>query len=115
MILISIWQALTEVHAKGARGHVDCREILKDNSLASAVPIVTVTHPLAKVTHEAAIWKHRSKRTGNPDGGSKKTLGFQTPNQVCFDIHPSVARASRIHKLTRSKGGTGHGVHNGRS
>jgi Fe-S cluster assembly scaffold protein SufB len=44
-----------EAQAKGARGHVDCREILKDNAVASAVPIVKVTHPLAKVTHEAAI------------------------------------------------------------
>jgi len=44
-----------EPHAKGARGHVDCREIVKDHAVASAVPIVKVTHPLAKVTHEAAI------------------------------------------------------------
>ena len=44
-----------EAHAKGARGHVDCREIVKDNALASALPIVKVTHFLAKVTHEAAI------------------------------------------------------------
>ncbi len=46
---------IMEAHAKGARGHVDCREILKDHAVASAVPIVKVTHPLAKVTHEAAI------------------------------------------------------------
>lgn len=44
-----------EAHAKGAWGHVDCREILKDHAVASAIPIVYVTHPLAKVTHEAAI------------------------------------------------------------
>jgi Fe-S cluster assembly scaffold protein SufB len=30
-------------------------EIVKDNAVAKAVPIVKVTHPLAKVTHEAAI------------------------------------------------------------
>ena len=46
---------IMEAHAKGARGHVDCREIIKDHAVASAVPIVKVTHPLAKVTHEAAI------------------------------------------------------------
>ena len=46
---------IMEAHAKGARGHVDCREIVKDHAVASAVPIVKVTHPLAKVTHEAAI------------------------------------------------------------
>jgi len=42
-------------NAEGARGHVDCMEIVKDNAVASAVPIVKVTNSLAKVTHEAAI------------------------------------------------------------
>lgn len=46
---------ITEGNAEGARGHVDCMEIVKDNAFASAVPIVRVTNPLAKVTHEAAI------------------------------------------------------------
>jgi Fe-S cluster assembly scaffold protein SufB len=46
---------ITEGNAEGARGHVDCLEIVKDNAIAKAVPIVNVTHPLAKVTHEAAI------------------------------------------------------------
>lgn len=46
---------ITEGNAAGARGHVDCMEIVKDNAVASAVPIVKVTNPLAKVTHEAAI------------------------------------------------------------
>jgi Fe-S cluster assembly scaffold protein SufB len=45
----------TEGNAPGARGHVDCLELVKDRAIASAVPIVKVTHPLAKVTHEAAI------------------------------------------------------------
>ena len=39
-----------EAAAKGARGHVDCREIVKDHALGSAVPIVKVTHPLADET-----------------------------------------------------------------
>ena len=45
----------TEGNAAGARGHVDCMEIVKDNAVASAIPIVRVNNPLAKVTHEAAI------------------------------------------------------------
>lgn len=46
---------ITEGNAAGARGHVDCMEIVKDNAIAKAIPIVSVTSPLAKVTHEAAI------------------------------------------------------------
>lgn len=46
---------VTEGKAKGARGHVDCMEIITDQAVAQAIPIVKVTHPLAKVTHEAAI------------------------------------------------------------
>jgi len=46
---------ITEGCAEGARGHVDCMEIVKDNAIAKAIPIVYVTNPLAKVTHEAAI------------------------------------------------------------
>lgn len=46
---------ITEGNAAGARGHVDCMEILRDQAVAKAIPIVSVTHPLAKVTHEAAI------------------------------------------------------------
>ena len=42
-------------NAPGARGHVDCTEIVRDRAVVSAVPEVKVTHPLAKVTHEAAI------------------------------------------------------------
>ncbi len=41
--------------AAGARGHVDCKEIIKDQGFASAVPVVEVRHPQAHVTHEAAI------------------------------------------------------------
>ncbi|HIJ91233.1 MAG: SufD family Fe-S cluster assembly protein [Desulfobulbaceae bacterium] len=46
---------ITEGNAAGARGHVDCLEIVKDRAVASAIPVVRVTNPLAKVTHEAAI------------------------------------------------------------
>lgn len=46
---------ITEGHAAHARGHVDCMEIVKDRAVASAQPLVKVTHPEAKVTHEAAI------------------------------------------------------------
>jgi len=38
-----------------ARGHVDCKEIIQDDGVATAIPIVEVRHPKAHVTHEAAI------------------------------------------------------------
>jgi uncharacterized protein len=46
---------ITEGNAAGARGHVDCMEIVKDKATARAIPIVYVRNPLAKVAHEAAI------------------------------------------------------------
>lgn len=46
---------ITEAHARGARGHIDCMEIVQGRAHASAIPIVRVFHPEAKVTHEAAI------------------------------------------------------------
>ena len=46
---------ITEGNAAHTRGHVDCMEIVKDRAVASAQPLVKVTHPQAKVTHEAAI------------------------------------------------------------
>ncbi|MBN1347786.1 SufD family Fe-S cluster assembly protein [candidate division KSB1 bacterium] len=43
-------------HAAHARGHIDCTEIVEgEHAAASAVPLVKVVHPLAKITHEAAI------------------------------------------------------------
>ncbi|MBN2325481.1 MAG: SufD family Fe-S cluster assembly protein [Spirochaetes bacterium] len=51
-------EVLGEVIGNGSysRGHVDCTEIIEGNdAAASAVPLVKVTNPLAKVTHEAAI------------------------------------------------------------
>ncbi|MFM1891062.1 MAG: hypothetical protein RLZ44_139 [Pseudomonadota bacterium] len=44
-----------EGNAAGARGHVDCMEVVRDRARVSAVPEVRVRHPQAKVTHEAAI------------------------------------------------------------
>jgi hypothetical protein len=38
-----------------ARGHVDCKEIVQDQGVATATPIVEVNHPKAHITHEAAI------------------------------------------------------------
>ena len=46
---------ITEGNAAGARGHVDCMEIIRDRAVAKAIPIVSVTNSQAKVTHEAAI------------------------------------------------------------
>ena len=49
-----IYNELT-ADAAEAMGHVDCTEIIKDQAVARAIPIVDVRHPEAKVTHEAAI------------------------------------------------------------
>jgi len=38
-----------------ARGHVDCKEIVQDEGVATAIPIVEVNNPKAHITHEAAI------------------------------------------------------------
>ncbi|HWP90677.1 MAG TPA: SufD family Fe-S cluster assembly protein [Thermodesulfobacteriota bacterium] len=46
---------IAEGKAEGARGHMDCMEIVKDKATAKAIPIVDVSHPLAKITHEAVI------------------------------------------------------------
>jgi hypothetical protein len=46
---------ITHGNAEGARGHMDCMEIVRDQAIATAEPIVKVTHPLAKITHEAAV------------------------------------------------------------
>lgn len=48
--------------APGARGHVDCKEIVQDQARASAIPVVEVNHPQAHVTHEAAIGSVDSKQ-----------------------------------------------------
>jgi len=53
---------VTHGNAAGARGHVDCTEIVRDHAVVSAVPEVKVTHPQAKVTHEAAIGSVDSKQ-----------------------------------------------------
>jgi Fe-S cluster assembly scaffold protein SufB len=44
-----------EVSAQAARGHLDCMEVVRDRAVGSTVPEVRVSHPQAKVTHEAAI------------------------------------------------------------
>jgi len=49
-------------NAAGARGHVDCKEIVQGAAVAKAVPIVEVRHPRAHVTHEAAIGSVDSKQ-----------------------------------------------------
>jgi Fe-S cluster assembly scaffold protein SufB len=54
-------RARAEIHneliaeAAGATGHVDCKEIVRDQGEASAIPLVLVRHPRAHVTHEAAV------------------------------------------------------------
>jgi Fe-S cluster assembly scaffold protein SufB len=56
-----IYNTLT-ANAPHARGHVDCKEVVQGNAVAKAVPVVEVTHPLAHVTHEAAIGSVDSKQ-----------------------------------------------------
>jgi hypothetical protein len=46
---------ITRGQAEGARGHMDCLELIRERATARAEPIVDVSHPLAKVTHEAAV------------------------------------------------------------
>lgn len=53
---------VTHGNAAGARGHVDCMEVVRDHAVVSAIPEVKVTHPQAKVTHEAAIGSVDSKQ-----------------------------------------------------
>jgi Fe-S cluster assembly scaffold protein SufB len=48
--------------APRARGHVDCKEIVVGKAFAKAVPVVEVNHPLAHITHEAAIGSVDSKQ-----------------------------------------------------
>lgn len=71
---------ITEGNAAGARGHVDCTEIIKDRGVVSASPVVRVTHPEAKVTHEAAI--------GSVDRQQMETLMARglTPEEAVYRI-----------------------------
>lgn len=45
----------TEGNAPFARGHVDCIEVVRDQAVARAIPVVSVRDDRAYVTHEAAI------------------------------------------------------------
>ncbi len=49
-------------NAEYARGHVDCKEIIQGNGIASAIPIVEVSNPKAHITHEASIGSVDSKQ-----------------------------------------------------
>lgn len=46
---------VTEGNAPGARGHMDCTEIVRGQAQASNNPLVIVRNDQAQVTHEAAI------------------------------------------------------------
>ncbi len=46
---------LVDGAAPGARGHVDCTEVVQGEARAVASPVVQASHPEAEVTHEAAI------------------------------------------------------------
>jgi Fe-S cluster assembly scaffold protein SufB len=77
---------ITEAYAKGARGHVDCMEIVQGQAQASAIPVVRVFHPEAKVTHEAAI--------GSVDKKELETLMARglTPEQAVEMIVSGILR-----------------------
>ena len=45
-----------------ARGHVDCKEIVQNDGIVSAIPIVKVNHPKAHITHEASLGSVDSKQ-----------------------------------------------------
>ena len=55
-------EVLCGLDLAGARDHVDCMEIVRDQAVVSAIPEVKVSHPQAKVTHEAAIGSVDSKQ-----------------------------------------------------
>jgi Fe-S cluster assembly scaffold protein SufB len=56
-------EVISEVAASApnARGHVDCVEIVQGEAKAKAVPLVSVLHEDAQVTHEAAIGRVNEK------------------------------------------------------
>lgn len=56
-----IYSELT-ASAPYARGHVDCKEIVQDNGVVSAIPIVKVNNPKAHITHEASLGSVDSKQ-----------------------------------------------------
>ena len=56
-----IYSELT-ASAPYARGHVDCKEIVQDNGIVSAIPIVKVNDPKAHITHEASLGSVDSKQ-----------------------------------------------------
>jgi len=79
--------------AAGARGHVDCKEIIQDNGIARAVPIVSVEHHKAHVTHEAAI--------GSVDNKQLETLmsrGLDEDTAVDLIIQGMLGGAPEISK-----------------
>jgi Fe-S cluster assembly scaffold protein SufB len=47
--------ALTEAHAQGAEGRMNCTGLIKDKATASVSPLAKVLHPRAKVTQEGVL------------------------------------------------------------
>ena len=50
-----------QASAPNARGHVDCIEVVGGQAKATAVPLVSVSHETAQVTHEASIGRINQK------------------------------------------------------
>lgn len=83
-------RSTTEGNAAGARGHMDCTEIIKDHARGESVPVVRVGHPQAQVTHEAAI--------GTVDQTQLETLMAHglTPDQAVELVISGLLRQARI-------------------
>ncbi|MCD6546942.1 MAG: SufD family Fe-S cluster assembly protein [Nanoarchaeota archaeon] len=45
-----------------SRGHVDCTEIIEENGVVSAIPIVEVKNKTAHITHEASLGRVNKKQ-----------------------------------------------------
>jgi hypothetical protein len=47
--------AMTEAHAQGAEGRMNCTGLIKDKAIATVSPLAKVFHPLAKVTQKTMV------------------------------------------------------------
>jgi Fe-S cluster assembly scaffold protein SufB len=88
----------THGNAPDARGHVDRTEIVRDRAVPRAVPEVSATDPLAKVTHEAA--------SGAVDPRQLETLMARglAPDQAIDVVVRGLLRRSRSRLYAGSAG-----------
>ena len=84
-------------------------ELVKDNAEAKAIPEASVTHPLAKVTHEAAIGSvdKRQLETLMAHGLSPEVSVVSISNAFRLDMLKSKkneAKRTILHRDTESAG-----------